>query len=57
MYICLCNAITEEEVQELFDKGLTKKEIIKDLGLGSQCGLCLSNRLSIINCPEDSKSV
>ncbi len=40
MIICLCKNITSSKVEELYNSGLSKKEI-KDLtGITRQCGTC-----------------
>jgi bacterioferritin-associated ferredoxin len=41
MYLCLCKGITDRKVQELLDRGVQSKDIIKKLGLGSDCSVCL----------------
>ena len=48
MYICLCKGITEEQLQEAVSKSnsRTSKEVLKRLGIGSDCGSCLSDAIS-----------
>jgi bacterioferritin-associated ferredoxin len=41
MYICLCKGITEEKIENLVNLGLPTSEVIKRLGLGSDCGICV----------------
>lgn len=42
MYICLCNGITEKDIQEAHKsrKG-NIKEALKLLGVGNNCGACV----------------
>lgn len=42
MYICLCNGITDKQLESAYKsrKG-NMKETFKALGLGSDCGACL----------------
>lgn len=41
MYICVCKKVTESEIAQAVKSGNSLEEIIKDTGLGSQCGNCL----------------
>lgn len=41
MYICLCKGITEEKIEDLVNTGLPTKEVLKRLGVGSDCGICV----------------
>jgi bacterioferritin-associated ferredoxin len=41
MIICLCKGITDQHVQEQLAKGLSTKDILKRLGVGSDCGICV----------------
>jgi bacterioferritin-associated ferredoxin len=42
MYICICNGITEEDVKTAVATGhKNNKEILKKLGVGDNCGVCL----------------
>jgi len=43
MYVCVCNAVTERQVKEAIDAGATTvKALSRQLGVGSQCGACVS---------------
>ncbi|MCY4644278.1 MAG: (2Fe-2S)-binding protein [Bacteriovoracales bacterium] len=45
MYICLCHAITEKDIQEAsMDKG-PAQEVLGRLGVGKDCGACLSQAI------------
>lgn len=41
MYVCLCKGITEEKIESLVNQGLPASEVIKRLGVGSDCGICV----------------
>ena len=42
MYVCVCNAITEEQVRQAIAEGADSlDELCAVLGLGDQCGKCL----------------
>ena len=47
MYICICQGITEKQLQEAVTsrKGQSAKDIMKSLGLGSDCGSCVEDAL------------
>lgn len=41
MYICVCNAVTDTQIQMAIDDGInTHKELHQCLGVGSACGKC-----------------
>jgi bacterioferritin-associated ferredoxin len=40
MYLCSCFGITEQQVKDLVDKGLTYEEIKEELKISSKCGVC-----------------
>ena len=41
MYVCLCNGITEREVREAAESGITSmRELGRETGVGQQCGRC-----------------
>jgi bacterioferritin-associated ferredoxin len=43
LYVCICNAITEREVNDAIDAGATTvKALNRQLGVGAQCGACVS---------------
>ena len=51
MYICICKGITEEQLKNAASMGGSDQEILKRLGVGSDCGVCLITALNSIN-PE-----
>ena len=41
MYICLCKAITDNQIREAVENGATRfGQVRQELGLASQCGKC-----------------
>lgn len=43
MYVCLCNAITEQEIRQAAADGATELQALKDgLGVATCCGTCES---------------
>jgi bacterioferritin-associated ferredoxin len=43
MYVCICKGITEQQIIDEINKAPahSSKDIVKRLGLGSDCGTCL----------------
>ena len=42
MYVCICRAVTEKQVQSTLEKGATTiAEVTRACGAGSDCGGCL----------------
>ncbi|MBT3981662.1 MAG: hypothetical protein HOE90_09940 [Bacteriovoracaceae bacterium] len=54
MYICLCRGITDKDLLEL-KKKMSKKQIYKNLELGSSCGSCIGKALNILENPTHQK--
>ena len=41
MYVCLCKAVTDNQIREAVESGITQfGQVRKELGLASQCGKC-----------------
>lgn len=41
MYVCICNAVTDHQIQELVAQGAQSLSELKDqLGIASCCGCC-----------------
>lgn len=49
MYVCVCKGITEEELKSLAQTGSAPKDILKKLGVGDSCGICLIDALENLN--------
>ena len=42
MYVCLCHAVTESQLEEAIERGHTSVEALQeDLGVATGCGTCL----------------
>ncbi len=42
MYLCICNALKESQIQALVREGVRcEKEVYRRLGCRPQCGLCV----------------
>lgn len=45
MYICICNGITEQDIIDASKTASTSLEIMKTLGVASDCGRCLQTAI------------
>ena len=45
MSICICKGITEKQVEEASLTTSSISEVCKKLGVGSECGVCLSDAI------------
>lgn len=45
MYVCICNGITEQDILEASKTSHNSKEIMKKLGIASDCGRCLQTAI------------
>ena len=59
MYICLCNAVTEREIQACADEGArSMRDLERCLGVGAGCGRCKSEAKKILHeTREQSRAV
>ena len=50
MYICICKGITEKQIQEAVTSRNSNnpKEILKALGVGSDCGTCVEDAVNTL---------
>ena len=41
MYVCVCKAVTDSQIQSAIDNGAcTRKQLFQYLGVGADCGKC-----------------
>ena len=49
MYVCICNAITDREIRQAAELGVTDLQQLKDgLGVATGCGGCESCAIQIL---------
>ncbi len=48
MIVCICKGITENQLEKMLDLGQNKKEILKRLKIGQDCGLCVKDAIDMI---------
>jgi bacterioferritin-associated ferredoxin len=62
MYVCVCQAVTERQVREAVENGVTSLRGLREqLGVASECGRCARCAHSILkecgNCPRRSDAL
>ena len=58
MYVCICKAITDKQLEEARNSSKSIKDVCKTLGLGSECGSCLQEAIQFIQkSPKQTKEV
>ncbi len=57
MYVCICHAITEDKLKEAMKETSTmnSKDVLKRLGVGESCGICLIEAMNKIEGMAKSK--
>ncbi len=50
MYVCICKGITEKQIQDAITSRNSNnpKEILKALGVGSDCGTCVEDAVNTL---------
>lgn len=48
MYICLCAAVTDQEIVEAVKSNKTVEDVMDELGAGSACCLCVPDITKIV---------
>lgn len=57
MYICVCKGITQTELEEAAQEGLSYADVRKQTGVATDCGSCARCVKSIIKEQQNSSSV
>jgi len=51
MYICLCKAVTDHQLESAIQQGLcTRKQLFECFGVGADCGKCNKEVHELLNC-------
>jgi bacterioferritin-associated ferredoxin len=57
MIVCVCNNISDREIRQAVDLGLTSMaDLYKELGVGTCCGKCVSYARQVMHEHLDSKT-
>jgi bacterioferritin-associated ferredoxin len=58
MIVCVCNNISDREIRQAADLGLSSMgELRRDLGVGTCCGKCVSCARQVLHDHIDSKAI
>jgi bacterioferritin-associated ferredoxin len=58
MYICLCNAIRQSEIEKAIDEGAVTLEALQEtLEVAVNCGACTQDVLEILERKKNAKDV
>jgi bacterioferritin-associated ferredoxin len=49
MYVCICKAITDKQLEDAQKSCKSMREICNNLGLGSECGACIQDAVDFVN--------
>jgi len=56
LYVCICNGITEEMLEQANKHSTSQKEVLKKLGVGNSCGICVIDALEKMNQVSQTKN-
>lgn len=48
MYICICKGITDKDIKNVMTSHHNTRDILKALGVGSDCGQCVVEAIEVI---------
>lgn len=57
MYVCICKGITEKDIESAMITHQNTKDVLKTLGVGSDCGTCLVDAIENLKSRQKSKSI
>ena len=58
MIVCVCNNISDRDIRQAVDLGLSSMaELRRDLGVGTCCGKCASCARQVLNDHLDTKTI
>lgn len=40
MYVCICNAVTQNDIRQAVENGADYRDVRDQLGVGTDCGCC-----------------
>lgn len=56
MYVCICKGISEKDIENAMITHQNSKDILKSLGVGSECGTCLLDAIENLKTRQSSKN-
>ncbi len=56
MYVCICKAITDKQIEEAQKMGKSMNDICRTLGLGTDCGSCIQDAMQVVQKAHQTKN-
>lgn len=56
MYICICKGITEEKIRAAMKGTANSHDVLKKLGVGDDCGVCLITAIERLQATNNQNS-
>lgn len=56
MYVCICKGISDKDIESAMITHQNTKDILKTLGVGSECGTCLIDAIESLKSRQVAKS-
>jgi bacterioferritin-associated ferredoxin len=58
MIVCVCNNISDREIRQALDLGITSMAgLYRELGVGTCCGKCVSYAREVLHAHQESATV
>jgi bacterioferritin-associated ferredoxin len=48
MYVCICRGISDKDIEKAMITHSSTRDVLKSLGVGSDCGQCVIDAIDII---------
>lgn len=55
MYVCICKGISDKDIRKVMTTHQNTKDILKTLGVGSDCGQCVLEAIDIIRSEQGTQ--
>lgn len=53
MYVCLCKAVTDRQLESAMEQGLcSRRQLVECFGVGRDCGKCNKDIAAILDCRQ-----
>ena len=57
MYVCICKGISDKDIENAMISHSSTRDILKSLGVGSDCGQCVVDAIDLIKQNHNSFTV
>jgi bacterioferritin-associated ferredoxin len=55
MYVCICKGISDKDIRKVMTTQHNTRDILKALGVGSDCGQCVVEAIEVIKAEQGPK--